>query len=70
MKVKIGTRWHEPRRGRPIMLVLSDEDKKGMAPMFSPMRRARYAIFVHGDPLFADESERAGWRNDLPNFSD
>ena len=65
MKVKIGTRWHEPRRGRPIMLVLSDEDKQGMAPMFKPdAGEQRYAVFVHGDPLFADEEAKRAWMDE------
>ena len=65
MKVKIGTRWHEPRRGRPIMLVLSDDDKRDMAPMFEPEAlQEKYAVFVHGDPMFPTIEAQRRWMDE------
>ena len=62
MKIKIGQRWYAPRRGRPVMLVLSDDDKRDMAPMFEPENlQEKYAIFATDDPLFPDLEAKRKW---------
>lgn len=65
MRVKIGNRWYEPRRGRPIMIVLSDDDKKDMAPMFDPDDgQEKFAVFVHGDPAFPSTEAQRAWMDE------
>jgi hypothetical protein len=62
MKIKVGKRWYEPRRGRPIMIVLGEQDKDGLLPMFEEgAEYDRYACFAKNDPLFPDEESKLRW---------
>jgi hypothetical protein len=67
MRFKIGNRFYEPRRGRPIMVILSAEDKINIAPMLEPdAKQDRYACFQKNDPAFPDHEARLKWMKDDP----
>lgn len=53
MRVKIGNDWFECTAEQPIMVVLTDGDKRNIANMADGC--TRYAIFDDADEMSADE---------------
>lgn len=46
MRVKVGDTWYKPEPGQPIMVELSDEDRRTVAGMHRDS--CRYAMFADG----------------------
>lgn len=60
MRVKVGNTWHECNPGQPIMVELTDADKRniaGMAPSAT-----RYAVFDDADQT--TPAEKLDWMSE------
>jgi hypothetical protein len=55
MRVKIQDTWFEVKVGQPIMVELTDEDKKNMLPMMTASDGDKYAVFSDEEKLTREE---------------
>lgn len=66
MRVKVGDRWFEPAKGVPVMIELTEGDKRNIAAM--EPAATRYAVLVDGDPLYDrttdDRSKVTAWMDE------
>ncbi len=60
MRVKVGNEWFEVTPDAPIMVELTDQDKKNIANMHRSC--SKYACFDDYDSK--DEDEHYAWMND------
>ncbi len=66
MRVKVGDCWFTPAKGVPVMIELTDADKRSIARMAPEV--TRYAVVVDGDPLYDrntdDRSKVTAWMDE------
>lgn len=55
MRVKVGDTWYEPEDGQPIMVTLSDDDKRNILNMAPGA--GRYAVFTDKDSGIPEHKE-------------
>lgn len=53
MRVKVGDEWHAVESGKPIMVELTDADRRNIAAMLP--EATKYACFDDSAPLSPDE---------------
>ncbi|MBB3910847.1 hypothetical protein [Sphingomonas desiccabilis] len=53
MRIKIADTWHEVKLGTPIMIELSQADRRNIANM-APTA-TKYACFADGEPMSVDQ---------------
>lgn len=62
MRMKCGNQWFETAPNYPIMVILTDADKKYIADM--PPDAHKYAMFDNADMLSITEGEMHEWMNE------
>ena len=62
MRVKVGDEWHESEVGKPIMVQLSEQDRKNIANMAPGCDR--YACFQTDYVQHAERSAKLRWMDE------
>lgn len=66
MKVKVGSDWFEATPEQPIMVLLSEDDKRNIANMAPDA--TKYALFAEEALMTRDE--KLAWMDDPPAIDD